>query len=311
MTHDERILIAAATTHVAFLDTERLISGQGDPVLGYIRDGRIAGVTAGVVTQDDRYLYLSNQFTSWITIIDLDTARSRGFTQAAIVGGTATGPFPSMGLEFSADGKYLYVPSLELPTASGPLTCNNSGGVHPPRSREGGILVFDVALVRVNPASSVTASVLTGCGTNRLALSSDGERMYVTLSLDDALLAFDVRPVQNGSPPTLIGRVPLAVTPIDVKVIDGGNKVVVSNASAASNNAPADEREALTLWNLTVIDAARLSEGKAAVVGTIPLAGGRPTNIHVASDNHTLFVASPMGIHVVDMDRVSLQPKTR
>src|ERR1035437_5728034 len=44
LTHDGKTLIVASGAYLAFLDASRLISGAGDPVLGYIGNGSPVGV---------------------------------------------------------------------------------------------------------------------------------------------------------------------------------------------------------------------------------------------------------------------------
>ena len=46
MTHDGKLLIAADDEFVTFLDVQRIISGRGDPILGFFADGRIGAFKA-------------------------------------------------------------------------------------------------------------------------------------------------------------------------------------------------------------------------------------------------------------------------
>jgi hypothetical protein len=86
LTHDGRLLIVASDDRVAFIDVGRLIVGSDDAILGYLNDAPLAGRAYANVTADDRWLFLSDESTRSITVVDLRKARASGFDGRAVVG---------------------------------------------------------------------------------------------------------------------------------------------------------------------------------------------------------------------------------
>jgi hypothetical protein len=76
LTHDGKLLIAAASDIVIFLDVQRLISGAADPVPGSFSDGPNSESIYVNVTADDKLLFVSEEAAQSITVIDLERARA-------------------------------------------------------------------------------------------------------------------------------------------------------------------------------------------------------------------------------------------
>jgi DNA-binding beta-propeller fold protein YncE len=287
------------------------MSGNGDPVLGYMKDKRLAIAFAVAITKDDSLLFASQGETSWVSIIDLQKARTQGFSTSAIVGGFPIGD-PTMGLALSPDERYLYLNSTDAPNSGNwPLTCvpsqlgsNNLVGPNAGTQarRDGGIVAIDLQLAESGSSNPVIGSTRSGCGANRLALSPDGDQAYVTLTADNSVVAFDLRPVKTGAAPALIGRVPTGPAPVDIVLVDGGKKIVVAISNQAARKP--NDRE-----TLNVIDAARVSEGPRAILGTIP-AGGDPRNLRVTADGRALLVTNQASgtLEIIDLERLQLEP---
>jgi DNA-binding beta-propeller fold protein YncE len=85
-----------------------------------------------------------------------------------------------------------------------------------------------------------------------------------------------------------------------VAVIDEGKLVVMSNSNRFSNDRTARP-------TLTVIDSAKVAEGKVAVIGSIP-AGVFPREFGQSPDGRTLFVANYVSseLGVIDLNRLPL-----
>src|SRR5262245_50708681 len=194
LTHDGGLLIVASDDRVAFVDPARLIAGEADAVLGYLNDAPLAGRFYANVTPDDRWLFLSDESTKAITVVDLARARASGFTDSAVVGRIPTGQAPNA-LTFSADHRFLYTTSQVAPAAyNWPSVCQAPGseaartGLSYP---QGAILVIDVFRATDTPADAVVGAVPAGCNPVRLVTSPSGDVAYVSARTDDALLAFD------------------------------------------------------------------------------------------------------------------------
>ena len=110
LTHDGKVLIAAAQDNVVFLDVPCLISGCSKPVLGAFSDGSGMQSIYVNVTPDDKFLFVSEEGGAAITVIDLARARATQFSAGSIVGQIPVGRAP-IALTFSPDGRKLFTTS--------------------------------------------------------------------------------------------------------------------------------------------------------------------------------------------------------
>jgi DNA-binding beta-propeller fold protein YncE len=304
LTHDGKLLIVADDNYVVFMDVDVMIAGTGDPILGYISDGDFPGSVYVNVTADDKFLFVSDEAVEAITVIDLQKARAGGFKESAIVGKIPTGIAP-IALTFSTDGRWLYTTSQIAPKNLGwPVECKPEGAdpaTATPRNPQGAIIVVDVARARSDPANSVVARVPAGCSPVRLAITPAGDRVFVTARNSNALLGFDTAKLKDDTVHALIGAVPLGTAPVGVAVVNEGKQVVATNSNRFSGNRTARQ-------TLTVIDAAKVSAGQSALMGTIP-AGAFPREFGQSPDGRTLFVANYNSneLEVIDLARLPLE----
>ncbi len=301
ITHDGKLLIVADDDYVVFMDVVRMTSGQGDPILGYFSDGRNSGSVYVNVTADDKFLFVSDENTEAITVINLEKARAEGFKETARVGKIPVGIAP-IALTFSPDGKWLYTTSQLAPKSlNWPLVCKPEGA-DPATARkqyaQGAIIVVDVARAQTDPANSIVASVPAGCSPVRLAIAPSGDRVYVTARNSNALLAFDTTAMRSDAEHAQVGKVPVGSAPVGVAVVNDGKMVLVTN----SNRFAKDQAVRQTL---TVIDASRVSEGQAAITGSVP-AGVFPREFGQSPDGKTLFVANYISseLEVIDLSHL-------
>jgi YVTN family beta-propeller protein len=302
ITHDGKLLVIAGGASVVFMDVARMTGGAGsDPVLGYIRNGQSPGSVYVNTTADDRLLFVSDEAAKTVTVINLRRARAEGFKESAIVGKIPTGRAP-IALTFSPDGRWLYTTSQSAPDSfNWPVECKPEGAdpaTAQPRFPQGAIIVVDVAKAATDPANSVVARVQAGCNPVRLAISPDGARAYVTARNSNALLAFDTAKFQTDAANARIGTVPVGNSPVGVAVVNNGRQVVVSNSNRFA-------REQTVRQTLTVIDAARVGEGAAAIRGSLP-AGLFPREFGRTPDGLTLFVSNYISseLEVIDLKRM-------
>ena len=194
LTHDRRLLVAAATNATIFIDVPRMIGGAADPVLGSFSDGRATGSIYANITRNDKLLFVSEESGQSVTVIDLKRARKKGYTTDAIIGKIPAGSAP-IALTFSRNGKWLYTTSqAALPDWNWPKACKPEAPGIPDSiitRPEGAVIVIDVARARKDPAHAVVARVPAGCSPVRMAISPDGDRIYVTARNSNAVLAFD------------------------------------------------------------------------------------------------------------------------
>ena len=308
LTRDGSLLMVAAGDGVVFVDLQRLIMGRTDAVLGELRDGRRPVRFYLNVSPDDRFLFVSDEGAQTITVVDLVKARESDFAATAVVGRIPVGQLP-IALTFSSDRRYLYTTSQIAPARLGwAKECPREGSgpkTTEPVNPQGAVLVIDVERAKTDPVNAVVAAVPAGCSPVRLVLSPDGDVAYVTSRNSDALLAFDTRKLSEAPMSSLLGRVPVGSAPVGVAVVDEGARIVVAN----SNRFGGAQTEG---HYLSVVDAARMSAGAAAVVGTISV-GAFPREITATSDRRTLLLtnfSSPM-LQLVDWHRAMVLPIKR
>jgi DNA-binding beta-propeller fold protein YncE len=301
MTHDGKLLIVADDEYVVFMDVMRMTSGRGDPVLGYMSESGSSGRIYANVTADDKFLFISDENTETISVINLEKARADGFKETARVGKIPVGDAP-IALTFSPDGKWLYTTSQSAPKSlNWPIACKPEGADQATAKEkypQGAISVVDVARAQTDPAHSIVSNVPAGCSPVRLAISPGGDRVYVTARNSNSLLAFDTNALRSDVEHAQVGKVPVGSSPVGVAVVNDGKLVLVTNSNRFATSQTARQ-------TISVIDATRVGEGQAAVIGSVP-AGIFPREFGQSPDGKTLFVANynSSELEVIDLNRI-------
>lgn len=296
LTHDQKMLIVAGIEDVAFLDVERMLSGHGDPVLGYLSDADAGSINVNV-TADDKFLFVSDEAAARIRVIDLEKARSRKFSSEAIIGKIPVGLGP-IALVFSPDEKLLYTTSEIAAKMGWEDKCKpevNSGGpLHP----EGAVIVVDVAKAQTDPEHSVLKWLPAGCSPVRLAISSSGDFLYVTARASDAVLVYAAAQMLSAPAQSLIATVPTGTAPVGITVADGGKKLLAANSNRFSEGG----------GSVTVIDAGKVSNGTGAVLGKIS-AQSFPREFATSPDGATIFLSNfkSSSLEIIDVARMKIQ----
>ncbi len=303
LTHDGRLLIVAAGSRLAFLDVNRLESAttSDSALVGNIGDSVPLGRVYVNVTEDDAWLFASEENAKSVAVIDLDRARSSRFRDSAIVGRIPVGRAP-IAVTLSPDEAYLYVTSERFDADGWPQSCTPEAARRPgapvmPPVAQGAVHIVDVERATKDPRHSVVLSLPAGCSPVRLVLSPDGTRAYVTARGSDELLVFDRRLMHTAPVQALVAKVPVGASPVGVATIDDGRRIVVTNSNRFAGGA--DDRQ-----SLTVIDVAKVEEGRRAVIGSIP-AGAFPRELRTTSDGRTLLLTNfnSQTLEIVDLAR--------
>ena len=303
LTHDGKLLIAAAMQKTLFIDTGKLMKGDSDAVVGSIGGGR--GAIYANVTPDDKTLFVSQEGEASITVIDLERARREGFKDDALIGQIPVGLAP-IALTFSPDAKVLYTTSeLAAPDWKWPIACKREGSPVPDTALadpEGAVVVIDVARARTDPAHAVLARVPAGCSAVRIAMSPSGDRIYVTARNSNAVVAFDTSRLISDAAHAQVAKAPTGDAPVPVAVVDQGRKVIAGNSNRfAAGNAP---------QSMVALDAANFDKGAGAVLGII-LAGAFPREMRVSADERTLFLTNfgSNSLQMLDISRLPIESK--
>jgi DNA-binding beta-propeller fold protein YncE len=302
LTHDGQVLVVADGQRVAFVDTQRLIDGRHDAVVVYLDEPNVVGRIYVNVTRDDRYLFVADENVQTITVIDLGKIRSSNFKEVSILGKIPTGAAP-IALTFSNDEKYLFATSQAAPRDYGwPLACKREASNDPTKVNAfGAIHVIDVERAKIDPAHSILRSIPTGCNSVRLVLSPSGDRAYVTVRAEDALLIFDTAKLTGDTTGVRVARVSVGTSPVGVAVVDSGRRVIVTNSNRFGGGANDDQV-------LTVIDVSQGGGAAPTVLGNVP-AGAFPREMRVSHDGRTLFLTNfnSKNIEMIDLARLPIR----
>lgn len=302
LSRDGRVLIAAHNESASLFDVAALLNG-GDALLGRIPEKAGAGRVYANTSPDDALLFLADERTKSITVVDFARARVKGGAAESVLGFIPTGDLP-IALTFSPDGKWLYTTSQRVPnTQQWPVVCRKQGSLDPrdPQEQvEGAILVVDVSKVRTDAANSVARIVRAGCNPVRFVFSPMGDRAYVSARGENALLAFDARKlgVRGDTANPLLGRIPVGTAPVGIAVTPDGRRVLVTNSNRFAGSA--DDRQ-----SVTVIDPARVAEGAKAILGEIP-AGAFPRELRLMPNGRTLVLTNfnSKTVQLVDLAKI-------
>lgn len=307
LTHDGKVMAVAANENLYLLDVQAMTSGKGGLILGTFSGGSRATFIYTAITADDKLLFVSDERSASITMIDLVKARAAGYKTLPEIGKIPTGIAP-IAIAFSPDGKWLYSTAQSAPPEwNWPKACKPEGrgaANAPPNHPEGAVVIADVARAATDPAHAVVAQVPAGCSAVRLALSPDGGRLYVTARNQNAVLVFDSAKLISDSAHARLGEAAVGTAPVPVAVIDGGKKVVAGNSNRFGTSTEAS--------SLTVLDAAKMEGGGSATLGSIA-AGGFPRDLCVTTDGRTLLVANfaSKSLQIIDLQRLPIQPAAR
>ncbi|HEY6349188.1 MAG TPA: YncE family protein [Candidatus Angelobacter sp.] len=301
LTHDQKMLIVAGGQDVAFMDVERMLSQKGDPVLGYLKDAGALGSINVNVTRDDKFLFISDEGSESIRVIDLEKARSRKFSSDALIGKIPVGIAP-IALVFSPDEKLLYnTAEMSQPSLGWDRKCKPEGNANGGQSSlpEGAVIVVDVEKAKTDPEHSVLKWLAAGCSPVRAAVSPGGDFLYVTARASDAVLVYATAKMLSDPGHALVATVPTGKAPVGITLADGGRKLLVANSNRFGGSGN---------QTVTVIDATKVSSGQAAVLGTIP-AQSFPREFASSPDGKTIFLSnfSSSSLEVIDITRVEMK----
>lgn len=270
VTHDGRLLLAAADRGAIVVSVARATQGAAQPVLGALmapdRGASAGGGAAEVaVSPDDHYAFVSLEGAGTIAVFDLRTA-APGFDGGGFVGTIRLGVAP-LGVAISPDGRWLYATSE---VARGPAG-----------DGRGTLTVIDVHRAETDPAKSVVAVAVAPCHPVRVAASPDGRFVWVTARTGNELLGFSVANLLRRPQHALVAAVRVGEQPIGLATVDAGQRVVVADSNL-------DGKRDVTA-SLAVVDTAAALRGEPSVLGAVR-AGKLPSEIATEPNRKTLLV---------------------
>jgi DNA-binding beta-propeller fold protein YncE len=276
LTHDGRYLLLADYPGVVVLNVAALQRGARHPVLGVMSTstgtGRRRFAGSGPIevvgSLDDHFAFVSLEGASEIGVFDLHKAIVSRFRRSGLIGMIPVGVAP-VGVAISPDGRRTYATS-ELAGRS-------------PSSRDGTLSVIDLRRAESVPSNAVIATVAARCSPVRVAVSPDGQTIWVTARESNALLGFSAAKLTSDQSHAIVAQVTVGQSPVGLALVSGRGRIVVADSNRFQT--------AGASAGLTVIDPQAALAGKAAVLGTIP-AGQFPREMAVEPSGQTLLVTN-------------------
>jgi DNA-binding beta-propeller fold protein YncE len=246
LTHDGRYLLAAAGHGAVVLSTARLESGLQDPVLGTlsVRDQIALGAIEVTTTRNDRYAFVSLEYSDDIAVFDLHDAIAHRFRSSAFIGTIPLGR-AVVGTALSPDGKWLYATS-ELASAG----------------QQGTLSVIDVRRAETDPLNSVKVNVSAGCGPVRVNAAPGGRTVWVTARESNMLLGFSTAKLLHHPRDAITAKVRVGQAPVGLAVIKNGREIVVANSNRFSRTN--------ATGSLSVINTVAALNHQPAIIGSLP-----------------------------------------
>jgi DNA-binding beta-propeller fold protein YncE len=266
LTQDQKYLLAAGQSGLTVFRVSDLEHGLSTP-LGTLTSpgGRHAVQVA--VSPDDKYAFVTLQFSGHVAVFNLRRALKSGFGPADLTGLIPV-PARPMGIAASPDGHYVYV-------ASGLATPASASG-------QGSLTVIDTLRAERAPASSVVRVVKAGCGPDRIAISKDSRDIWVTVGGSNALVAYSAAKLLTDPRHALIARVAVGELPLGLVFFDHGNRLLVAD----SNRDQVTGRAA----NVALVNVPDALRGKPALLGTAG-SGAGAGQVALYPGGKTLLVA--------------------
>jgi DNA-binding beta-propeller fold protein YncE len=299
LTHDGKLLIAAAASSVAILDVERMTTGAEMPIAGTFSgpDRGFSGAVYVNVTSDDKLLFVSQESAQMITVIDLERARQNRYSADSILGNIPVGVAP-IALTFSPDGKWLYTTSeVAAPDWKWPKACRPEG---PPITRE--VIAARQAAVdrqisalqskQVNASEKEKAQLQEQI--DWIKANVDNSSSLPLVSPEGAVVVVDVARARTDPEQSVAARIPAGCSAVRMAISPDGGRIYVT---ARNDNAVGvfDTSKLLA-------DPAHARLGTAAVgEAPVPVAViDRGRKVVVGNSNRFAAATAPQTLSVLD-----------
>lgn len=250
ITPDGRYLLVAGGSGAVVVDTAAAEAGRAGAVLGTLSTGSGGGGAIEVTTsRDGRYAFVSLEDSDRIAVYRLADAIADHFRRSAYVGAIPTGVAP-VGLAVSPDGRWLYSTSEVASLRRGRIV-----------GQDGSLSAISVAGAERDPAHATVATVSAGCQPVRVAVSADGNDVWVTARGSDELLAFSAAALDSKRRDALLTGVRVGAAPVGLALADGGTRVVVADSDRF--DAPGATAA------ITIVSSAAALAHRPAIIGTV------------------------------------------
>jgi 6-phosphogluconolactonase (cycloisomerase 2 family) len=298
ITHDGKYLLATVqdktpsgslptAAGVQVIDVHKAVTGAPEPVIGYVPLPEGSGPVYAEVSNDDRYLFVSDEDQKQVAVIDLAAATTGAPGTNDLVGFIPVGALP-VGIVESPDGRYVYITSEEGNSTDpgyNPTACSVPGskGTATP-GPEGTVTVVDTQTATTDPADSVVSTVTAGCQPVRIALGDGGKVAWVTDRTDGKIAAYDTEKLVTDPTDALISRTTVGVAPVGLQLFDDGQLIAVANSNRFGT---INQQGTISIVNARK---ALRGEGESATLATFS-AGEFPREMGLSPDGQSLYLA--------------------
>ncbi|MGI9007441.1 MAG: protein kinase domain-containing protein [Streptosporangiaceae bacterium] len=272
LTPNGKYLLVAVNNGIEVLNAAE--AEQGAPsidvgtmsVPGLTKDGRSIAVA---VTPDGKYAFASLQFANQVGVFSLAKALRTNSFSTAYLGSLNVGTQP-VGLTVSPDGQTLYATNF---VQDNPVP--------------GKLTVIDVAkaTMKGQQGGAIVASVPAGCHPARVAVTGNGQTVWVTSRQSNVVLGYSASTLRSKPGKALIAKVQVGQWPIGIALVNNQSRLVVSD-NDGSDGSPTSTSSA---HNLAIVDPGAALKGKDALLGYIP-SGVTPRDMAVSPDGKYLYV---------------------
>jgi DNA-binding beta-propeller fold protein YncE len=148
------------------------------------------------------------------------------------------------------------------------------------KSVRGVLSVVNVAKAESRPQEAVVSTVAAGCFTVRVAVSPNGETVWVTAAGSNQLLAFSSRKLVRDPAHALLATVRVGALPHGVTTFDHGQLIAVASSNRRN-----------VLGAITIVNARAALNGSPSLIAEIP-AGLFPRELAIEPDGTTLLATN-------------------
>ena len=278
LSQNNRILVIADSSDVAFVDVAQAERGTQSAILGSVPEQSLSSTIEVTLSQDEHYVLATNENDGTVSVIDFQRLRAHNFGSDALIGQIPMGTAP-VGMAVSPDNRFLYITSEADGSASSTQgTGGTCGGVP-----QGSLSVAAIARAGQDPAHAIIAKVAAGCDPVRVVLSPSGDTAWVTARGNNAVLAFNTTRLLTHTGNALLTSVDVGPAPVGMALVDKGAVLVVANSNRfVEPQAP---------QTLTILDTKQALTGKAAVLATIDV-GAFPRELTLEANGQTLLLTN-------------------
>ncbi len=263
LTSSGRYLLVASGSGLTIVDVARAERGPAGAVVRSLSSPAGDGAIQVVTSPGDRFAFVSLEHAGKIAVFNLRAAIAGA--GSGYVGAIPLGISP-IGMAVSPDGRWVYA--------------NSEAGRGLPY---GTLSVIDLRRAETEPTRSVLASAPAGCAPLRIAVSADGETIWVTARSSDAVIAFSASKLRSDPGQAALSSVNVGPAPVGLVLLDRGRRLLV----AVSNQFGKPPVGTLALLDT----AAALRSQGAGLLGLIP-AGRFPRELAVEPDGRTVLVTN-------------------